>query len=320
MTSERYTAAPVPGNIADPATGTREAGTITHPDKILYPDVMATKADVFAYYRRIAPFLLPYLRDRPITLERLPDGVGPDRARFWQKDTPRSYPGWIPRVAIPTRGGKLDNYTLVNDVDTLLYLVERGALTFHVWLSRVPELDRPDVVLFDLDPGRAAFGDLVEVTRHLHAILTAEGDQAFVKTSGKTGLHVLVPWRSEGGYDDARRWARGIAEKAVAAIPEWATLEIRRDRRGRRVYLDLLGNAAGHCVAAPYALRAVPGAPVSTPLEWPEVKATLDPARFNLRTIFRRLARRKGDPMAGLFSALARPGDMEGPTRDSSQS
>jgi bifunctional non-homologous end joining protein LigD len=221
-------------------------------------------------------------------------------------------------VAIPTRRGKVDHYALVNDAETLLFLVDRGALTFHVWLSRVLELDRPEVVLFDLDPGRATFGDLVDVTRRLHAILTAEGDQAFVKTSGKTGLHVLVPWRSEGGYDEARRWAHGIAERAVAAIPEGATLEIRKARRGRRVYLDLLGNAAGHCVVAPYTLRAVPGAPLSTPLEWPEVKAALDPARFNLRTIFRRLTRRRGDPMAGLLSTLGAPDREAGTIRHAS--
>src|SRR5262249_36397261 len=158
-------------------------------------------------YRRIAPRLLPFLRDRPATLERLPEGLGNGRApHFWQKNTPATYPDWIPRVELPSEG-KTVHYALVNDLDTLLYLVNQGTLTFHVWFSRLADLDRPDFVLFDLDPGQAPFGDVVTIANELHAILQDEGSKAFVKTSGKTGLHVLVPWDEQGDYDEARAWA-----------------------------------------------------------------------------------------------------------------
>jgi bifunctional non-homologous end joining protein LigD len=172
---------------------------LTSPDKVLFPDDGFTKADVFAYYERIARWVLPYLRDRPMTLERLPDGLGAGKPHFWQKNTPPSYPDWIPRIELPTEAGRPVSYVLVNDRDTLLYLVNQGTLTFHPWLSRVDDLDRPDFVLFDLDPGGASFADAVTVAKRLREVLDDEGRPAFVKTSGKTGLHVLVPWREGGG-------------------------------------------------------------------------------------------------------------------------
>jgi bifunctional non-homologous end joining protein LigD len=279
---------------------------LTHPDKLLYPDDGITKAEVFEFYRRIAPRLLPHLRDRPATLERLPDGVGgPDAPHFWQKNTPAYYPAWVPRIELPTERGKAVNYVLVNDLETLLYLVNQGTLTFHVWFSRVQDLDRPDYVLFDLDPGQAELADAVAVARQVHGLLKQEGSEAFVKTSGKAGLHILTPWAGSGGYDESRGRALELAERVVEALPEQATVERSKAKRGRRVYVDVMQNARGHHAVPPYVLRAVPGAPVSTPLDWRELTPTLDPARYNLRTIFRRLAKRKRDPMAPLVRAYA---------------
>jgi bifunctional non-homologous end joining protein LigD len=273
---------------------------ITHPEKVFYPDDGITKADVVAYYRAVAPRLLPFLRDRPVTLERLPDGLGEGKPHFWQKNTPATYPAWIPRAELETERGKPVAYALVNDLPTLLYLVNQGTLTFHPWLSRVGSLDRPDFVLFDLDPGAASFADVVAVARRLHDELTGEGREAAVKTSGKTGLHVLVPWQEEGGYDEARGWAQAVAVRVAEALPETATVDIRKARRGGRVYIDVLQNARGHHAVPPYVLRAVPGATVSTPLRWVELKADLDPRRFTLRTVPVRLARQKADPVAPL--------------------
>lgn len=282
----------------------RRLPAVTHPEKILYPDVDITKGEVFAFYRRIAHNLLPYLRDRPATLERLPEGLGDaDAPHFWQKDTPAYYPEWIPRVELPSERGKAVHYVLVNDVATLLYLVNQGTLTFHVWPSRLADLDRPDYVLFDLDPGRAAFADAVAVARELHQLLTAEGYQGFLKTSGKTGLHVLTPWTHEGGYEEARAWASRLAERLVQTLPKQATMERGKAKRGARVYVDVIQNAKGHHAVPPYVLRATPGAPVSTPLHWRELTPDLDPAAFNLKTLFRRLARLKQDPMAELLSS-----------------
>jgi bifunctional non-homologous end joining protein LigD len=276
--------------------------TVTNPGKVLFPDAGITKADVAAYYRTIAPRLLPFLKDRPVTLERLPDGLGAGKPHFWQKHTPDSYPGWIPRVELDTERGRPVKYVLVNNRPTLLYLVNQGALTFHPWLSRLGTLDRPDFVLFDLDPGGAPFADVVTVAKAVRAELRAEDREAVVKTSGKTGLHVLVPWTDAGGYDEARGWALELATRVAAALPEQATVDIRKAKRGGRVYIDVLQNARGHHAVPPYVLRPVPGATVSTPLRWAELTPRLDPARFTLRTVPARVARQKGDPVAALLA------------------
>jgi bifunctional non-homologous end joining protein LigD len=279
---------------------------LTHPDKVLFPDAGLTKRDVFAYYEQVADRLLPYLKDRPATLERLPEGLAGNGApHFWQKDTPAHYPTWIPRVALPTGRGKTVHYALVNDVETLLYLVNQGTLSFHVWASRVEDLDRPDFVLFDLDPGAAAFADAIAVARSLHAILDDMSVKSFVKTSGKTGLHILTPSIGKD-YTEARSWALAIAERAAAESPGRATVQIRKAKRAGRLYIDVLQNARGHHAVPPYVLRAVPAATVSMPLTWKELTPDLDPGRFTLRSAPRRLAERRADPLAGLLRRIKR--------------
>ena len=278
----------------------------THTEKLMYPEVGITKGEVLDFYQRIAPRLLPYLHDRPATLERLPEGLGgPNAPHFWQKRTPDYYPDWIERIELPSERGQTVQYVLVNNEETLLYLVNQGTLTFHVWFSRVTDLDRPDFVLFDLDPGQASFADTVAVAKALHRLLQADNHVAFVKTSGKAGLHVLVPWEQETDFNAARAWALGIAQQVVEALPHQATTERRKARRGKRVYVDVMQNAKGHHAVPPYGLRAVPAAPVSTPLRWQELQPALDPKAYNLKTIFRRLARQQSDPMAGLLHAFA---------------
>jgi bifunctional non-homologous end joining protein LigD len=274
---------------------------ITHPDKVLFPEAGITKRDVFDFYRRIADRLLPYLRDRPATLERIPEGLGPGKPYFWQKNTPDYYPDWIQRAELQTEDGKTVRYPLVNDEKTLLYLVNQGAVTFHVWFSRMENLDRPDFVLFDLDPGGAGFAEAVAVAKQLHRLLSDEEVEAFVKTSGKTGLHVLTAWSGKASFDAARSWALEVAERVVRAMPDLATVERSKAKRGRRVYVDVMQNAKGRHAVPPYVLRAVPQATVSAPLTWRELTADLDPATFTIKTIFTRLARQKRDPMATLL-------------------
>jgi bifunctional non-homologous end joining protein LigD len=291
------------------ARSSREEVTFTNRDKLMYPEEGITKGDVIEYYRKIGPHLLPFLHDRPATLERLPEGLGNGKAvHFWQKNTPTSYPDWIARALLPSEQGRNVHYVLVNNLDTLLYLVNQGTLTFHVWFSRIEALDRPDFVLFDLDPGQATFGDAVTVARELHAVLKDDGSKAYLKTSGKTGLHVLVPWDADGGYDEARAWAQDVDRRVVETLPEKATTQRSKARRGRRVYVDVMQNARGRHAVPPYVLRAVPQATVSTPLNWNELTPALDPAQFSLKTIFRRLARQKRDPMADLTRPVARKG------------
>jgi|SRR5262245_12938965 len=279
---------------------------VTNPDKVWFPEDGITKGDVFHYYAGIADRLLPFLRDRPMTLERLPDGIGSGKPHFWQKHTPPHYPAWIPRVNFPTERGRDVEYVLVNDQATLLYLVNQGTLTFHPWLSRIQSPDRPDFVLFDLDPGEATFADAVRIAKELHSVLDDEGIESVPKTSGKSGLHVLALWPGEGKFDAARKWARSLAERVAEAMPDDATVEIRKAKRGRRVYIDTLQNAKGHHAVPPYVVRPVKGAPVSIPLSWGELTAKLRPGQFTVKTALRRLTRQKADPMAGLLRSFAR--------------
>jgi bifunctional non-homologous end joining protein LigD len=277
--------------------------TFTHQDKVMFPEVGITKGEVLRFYERIAPRLLPHLRDRPMTVERFPEGLtGTEAPHFWQKNIPAYYPAWIPRATLPSEDGQLVTYALVNDTATLLYLVNQNTLTFHPWLSRIQHLDQPDFVIFDLDPGAATFADAVVVAKQLHAILEDEKVASYLKTSGKTGVHIMVPWRRAAGYDAARDWAMGMALRVVADLPDVATVERQKDRRQQKVYVDVLQNARGHHAVPPYVLRAVPQATVSTPLTWAELTSTLEPRRYNLKTIFRRLARQKTDPAAPLIA------------------
>jgi len=284
-------------------TADPEMVEFTHVDKIMFPQPQLTKGDLLKYYLGISDRLLPYLIDRPITLERYPDGIGEGAPRFWQKNTPDYYPKWIPRVQIPTAQGKPVQYVLVNDVETLAYLVNQGTVTFHINFSRIQSLDHPDFVLFDLDPGDAPFTDAVRIARQIHAVLNPQNIPAYVKTSGKSGLHVLTPWRQPGGFDQARDWALRIARQVVQAHPKIATTERRINARAGRVYVDVMQNVLGRHAVSPFTVRATPQAAISTPLQWRELTARLNPAKFNLKTIRARLARIKSDPMAPLLKS-----------------
>jgi bifunctional non-homologous end joining protein LigD len=274
--------------------------------KIMFPELGVTKGEVLEYYERIAEYLLPHLKDRPITLERLPEGLIEGAPHFWQKNTPSYYPDWIPRAELTSERGDPVNYVLVNDVQTLLYLVNQGTITFHVWASRMKNLDRPDFVLFDLDPGQSTFQEAVTVAKQLHTMLGKEKIESFVKTSGKSGLHVLVPWTDRGDDEVARGWAMEFAGRVVAELPEIVTVERSKSERQGKLYLDVLQNIRGHHAVPPYVLRAVPKATVSTPLRWNELTADLTPAKFDIRTIFRRLSRMKNDPIAPLAKYYGR--------------
>ncbi|MGE5609988.1 MAG: non-homologous end-joining DNA ligase [Bacillota bacterium] len=270
----------------------------THVGRVMFPGPGYTKGDVLWYYERVAPYLLPYLRGRPITLERMPDGM--DGPHFWQKNTPAYYPRWISRVRLPTEQGKEVEYTLVNDVATLLYLVNQGAVTFHTYLSTVDHLDRPDYVVFDLDRGESTFADVVTTARQIHLLLDALRVPSCPKTSGKSGVHVLAHWRSDEGYERARAWAMDIAEHA-AAMSDIATTQRLKVKRGGRVYIDVIQNALGHHVVPPYVLRATPEATVSMPLNWRDLKLRLDPKQFNLRSVLERVGEGWRDPMGRIL-------------------
>jgi bifunctional non-homologous end joining protein LigD len=278
---------------------------LTNLDKVMFPEKGYTKGDVMHYYTAVARLLLPHLRNRPITVERLPDGVRPSAPHFWQKRTPSYYPDWIPRFETVSKDGTRVNYPLVNDERALLYMVNQGTLTFHPWLSRIEDIDHPDFVLFDLDLGKStAFVDLIKIAKRLHKELDAEHVDNFVKTSGKTGLHVLAHWTRSGGYDDARAWALSTARRVAERLPDIATIERSKSARHGRAYVDVMQNAKGHHVVPPYVLRAVPSATVSTPLKWTELTSRLKPERFDLKTAPKRFERQKRDPIEALITSV----------------
>ncbi|HTL31069.1 MAG TPA: non-homologous end-joining DNA ligase [Tepidisphaeraceae bacterium] len=278
----------------------RESSTqvkFSHLDKLMFPEANVTKGDILKFYADIAKFLLPHLKNRPATLERLPDGLnGP---RFFQKNAPDYYPDWIPRINLPTEEGKPVNYVIVNDLNSLLYLVNQGTITFHTHLSRVKSLEQPDYVLFDLDPGDREFTDVVTIAKAIHKLLDAGKVKHFIKTSGKRGLHILAKPAKIKTYEEGRSWAVTIAERVVKELPEIATMERSIAKRRGRLYLDVMQNSLGKHVVPPYVLRATPLATVSTPLDWKEVTAKLTPKKFTMDPVVTRM-KRKTDPMAAL--------------------
>ncbi|MGY0490806.1 non-homologous end-joining DNA ligase [Streptomyces sp. WG-D5] len=236
---------------------------IQRPDKPLFPGI--TKRDLAAYYRSVAPHMLPHLRNRPLMLERHPDGLeGP---RFMQKNTPDHYPEWIHRVEVPKEGGTV-THTVCDDTDTLLFLVDQAAITLHRWLSRADDIDHPDRLVFDLDPTVDDFETVREAARLLHALLDELGLRSAPMTTGSRGVHVVVPLDRSQDFDETRDFARQVADTLAEEHPDRLTTAPRKKDRGDRLFLDVLRNGYAQTAVVPYTVRARPDAPVATPLTW----------------------------------------------------
>jgi bifunctional non-homologous end joining protein LigD len=256
----------------------------TNINKVFWPAEGYTKGDLIAYYERVAPLMLPYLEDRPLVLTRYPDGI--TGKSFYQKDAPDFAPDWVRTERIYSKDTERDiAYLVVDDVDMLRYVANSAALLIHVWASRVPSLERPDWLVLDLDPKGAPFTDVVRVALALRRILDRLELPSYVKTSGATGLHILLPLGARYTYEQCRTFARLLAVMGVEAEPEISTVARPLRARGGKVYIDFGQNGHGQTIVAPYSLRPLPGAPASCPLEWREVTPRLDPARFTLRTL-----------------------------------
>ena len=256
----------------------------TNIKKVFWPAEGYTKGDLIAYYERVAPLMLPYLRDRPLVLTRYPDGI--TGKSFYQKDAPDFAPTWVRTERIYSRDTERDiAYLVVDDLEMLRYVANSAALPIHVWASRVPSLERPDWLVLDLDPKGAPFTDVVRVALALRGILERLELPSYVKTSGATGLHVLLPLGARYTYEQCRTFARLLAVMGVEALPEISTVARPLRARGGKVYIDFGQNGHGQTIVAPYSLRPLPGAPASCPLEWREVTPRLDPARFTLETL-----------------------------------
>jgi bifunctional non-homologous end joining protein LigD len=294
-------AAPAPNGGG--ARGARRVAA-SNPEKVFFPAEGITKGEVVEYYRAIAPYMLPFLKDRPIVLTRYPDGI--DGKSFFQKDAPEWRPEWMRTVRIRSDEGRDLDHFLVDDAEGLAWIANLGTIPIHVLASRAGSLERPDWCVVDLDPKEAPFAHVVRLARALHALCEEIGLPAYAKTTGQKGLHVLVPLGGQLTHEQSRSLGELLARAVEAELPDVATTARALGARGGRVYLDYLQNGFGKTIAAPYTVRPRPGAPVSMPLRWSEVNGRLDPARFTLRGAPAR-ARKGRDP---LLPVLAEKPDL----------
>ncbi|MEU3606808.1 non-homologous end-joining DNA ligase [Streptomyces sp. NPDC035033] len=255
--------------------------------KELFPDDGITKADLADHYRRVGPRILPHLRGRPLMLERHPDGVG--GGRFMQKDVPGHFPDWVHRCELPKAGGTV-TYPVCDDLATLLYLAGQACITPHRWLSKADRPDHPDRLVFDLDPPGDDFEPVRRAAGRLRELLDELALPAALMTTGSRGLHVVVPLDRRAPFDDVRAFAHDVAEVLAGRYPEELTTAPRKQARGGRLYLDVQRNGYGQTAVPPYAVRALPGAPVAVPLSWSELDAPdLTGRRWTLATVGERL-------------------------------
>jgi len=261
---------------------------ITHPDKVLFPDDGITKGELASYYEAIAPFMLPHIRGRPVTMERYHRGIG--EAGFFQKDVSKGFPEWLERVEVPKKGGTV-HHPIVSDTRSLLWLANQNSITPHVWTSRGPNLYQPDICVFDLDPSEDQPDVLGAAALALRDLLNELGLTSWVKTSGSKGYHIVVPLDGKGGFGEVSRFAHKVGTMLVSRDPKHLTQEFSKADRGGRILVDTGRNAYSATFAAVYAVRAKPGAPVSAPCTWNEIERGEAGAQtFTLRTMAGRIA------------------------------
>jgi bifunctional non-homologous end joining protein LigD len=274
---------------------------VSHPDKAFWPADGYTKLDLIEHYNAIFPKLLPYVKNRILTLERCVDGMRGEC--FFQKQIPKGMPPGTPtkRIAHAANGGKFTDYVIGGSLVTQLALANLGCIAVHVMASRSSSPRQPDWVCFDLDPESGKFADAARAGLHVKAALDALKLVSFVKTSGSRGLHVFVPIHTGPDADEVLAFAEAFVGRVAAAYPDELTVEHSIAARRDRVYLDPFRNGFGQTVVAPYSVRRREKAPISTPLKWSEVKPTLMPSDFNMGNFAMRLKR--ADPWSDFFES-----------------
>lgn len=272
---------------------------LTNLEKVYFPKEKFTKGDVIDYYRSISKFILPYLKDRPESLHRHPNGI--KGQSFYQKDVDHQGPDWVRTEKIFSESNqKHIRYLVCDDEATLAYMANLGCIELNPWHSRAGSLENPDYCLIDLDPQVKDFNLVVEAAQVVHEILEKAGAKSFVKTTGKRGIHILVPLGAKYSYEQSKQFAELVANLAHEKLPKTTSLERSPAKRRGKVYLDYLQNAKGQTMAAPYCLRPIEGLQVSAPLDWKEIKPGLKPSQFTVHNIRPRLEK-KGDLLKGLL-------------------
>ncbi len=279
---------------------------LTNLDKVLWPDGGYTKGDVIEYYRQTSDFILPYLKNRPESLLRHPNGI--DGKSFFHKDMEDLPPEWVKTIEIESESNdKTINYLLCNNKSTLTYMNQLGCIEINPWLSRTSNLDKPDYCVIDIDPDENNYEDIVEAAQAVKEVLDRAGAKGYPKTSGATGMHIYIPFNGKYSYEQSKNFAKLIATFAHKELPDLTSLKRNPKKRKGLIYLDFLQNSRSQTLAAPYSLRPKPKATVSTPLKWGEVKKGLTPRDFTIENIHERL-----DEVGDLFEPVRGKGiDME---------
>jgi bifunctional non-homologous end joining protein LigD len=259
---------------------------LSKPDKVLFPDDGLTKLDLARYYDAVADVMLPHLRGRPVNMERFPDGLG--QVSFYEKKVPSHFPDWVHTVEVAT-ADEPQRQVVVDDRRSLVYLAQQACLTPHTWLCTTKALEQPDQLVFDLDPSDDDLAKVRKATRMVGELLDDLGLTTYLKTTGSRGYHVLVPLRARLGFDEVRDFAHRCAERLAQKAPDLLTVEVRKAKRGSRVYVDVARNGYAQTAVPAYAVRARPGAPVSTPITWDEL-SRVPPQKYTVRNLGRRLA------------------------------
>ncbi len=265
-------------------TTTKHQPVLTHLDKIYWPDEGYTKGDLIHYYQQVAPLILPYLKDRPETLRRYPNGI--TGTSFYQKKA-EHVPDWVRTEKIQHKNRTVD-YILIEDEQSLLYVANLGCIDLNPFNSRLQSLYYPDYLVIDLDPENVEFDQVIEVARVIHHLLDKWSLLHVCKTSGATGMHIYLPMGAQYTFEEVSQFAHLIVHFIHQQIPDLTSLERSPRKRQQKVYLDYLQNNFAQTVVAPYSVRPRPEAPVSTPLKWSEVKAGLKPTDFTIKTVLKR--------------------------------
>jgi bifunctional non-homologous end joining protein LigD len=278
---------------------------IPHADRVLFPEDGITKGELIDYYGKIAEVMLPYMRDRPVTMHRFPEGI--DREGFYQQEVSEYFPDWIKRITVTKKGGGSTTHVVCQNKAMLIYLANQACITPHVWLSRQDKLDYPDLLVFDLDPPGNDFTPVRKAANWLRSLLMELEVEPFVKTTGSRGVHVLVPLDRTVVFDEVRGLVRDIAGILVRRQPEQLTDEQRKEKRGQRVFIDTMRNSYGQTAVAPYAVRAKQGAPVAAPIDWSELEDKgFNAQTYNIGNIFNKILLNK-DPWDDMWRKTCSP-------------
>jgi bifunctional non-homologous end joining protein LigD len=273
---------------------------ISNPGKVLFPKSGITKQELIDYYTLAGPYMLPYLKDRPVSLQRYPEGINGES--FFQKEVPHYFPKYIDRTNVNDPDEPVKEDAIINNIESLLYIVNLASIPIHTWQSRKKKLNYPDQVIWDLDPSVDDFESVRTGAKLLRYMLEELGMKVWLKTSGSKGLHLTVPIKPEFTYTEVKQFTRSVSEYMAAKIPQLFTTEIRKNKREGKILIDFLRNGYGHTAVVAYSVRPIENAPVAAPITWEELdKKDFHPQYFNIRNMPARF-KKIGDLWEGFYS------------------